>query len=44
MQFLRILVDCRKLSVENKEKMVVWLYSYEHNGNNKLLTTGYGHY
>jgi hypothetical protein len=43
MQFLRILVDSCRLSVDNKEKMVVWLYLYEHNGNNKLLTPGYGH-
>jgi len=36
-------VDYCKLLVDYKEKMVVWLGSYEHNGN-KLLTTGYGHY
>jgi hypothetical protein len=37
-------IDYRKLLVDYKEKIGVWLYSYEHNGNNKLLTTGYGHY
>jgi hypothetical protein len=40
----KISVDCRKLFVDYKEKMVEWFGSYEHNGNNRLLTTGYGHY
>ena len=34
-------IDYRKLLVDYKEKIGVWLGSYEHNGKNKLLTTDY---
>ena len=37
-------IDYRKLLVDYKEKIGVWLGSYEHNGKNKLLTTDYRHY
>jgi len=34
-------IDYRKLLVDYKEKIGVWLGSYEHNEKNKLLTTDY---